>query len=141
MYLASSTYPDILFAVHQCKQFIKNPKRCHEEAIKRIGRYPKATHDKGIIYKPSNTNQLGCYVDADFADCFTEEISHLKTSLLSRTCCIIFPNGYPLVFISKKHEMIAISTTVAKYIDLSQSMRDLLPLRTILLELSRILVL
>ena len=81
MYLASSTYPDILFAVHQCKQFIKNPKRCHEEAIKRIGRYPKATHDIGIIYKPSNTNQLGCYVDADFADCFTEEIIVLQYSV------------------------------------------------------------
>ena len=49
--LASTSRPDILFAVHQCARFSSCPKRSHEEAVKRIGRYLKRTKDKGIIYE------------------------------------------------------------------------------------------
>ena len=38
-YLCRNTRPDIEFAVHQCARFQSNPKRAHEEAIKRICRY------------------------------------------------------------------------------------------------------
>ena len=140
MYLASSTRPDILFAVHQCAKYSSCPKRSHEEAVKRIGRYLKKTRLMGMIYKPDRTNQLNCYVDADFAGSFAHEISHLKASVLSRTGYIIYLCGCAIVFKSKMQSEIALSTTEAEYIALSQSMRDLLPLRTILSELSRILM-
>ena len=39
MYLASTTRPDIAFAVHQCARFTHNPKRSHEIALKQIGQY------------------------------------------------------------------------------------------------------
>ena len=48
-YLAASTRPDVLFAVHQCARFLTNPKLSHERAVKRIVRYLKGTKDKGII--------------------------------------------------------------------------------------------
>ena len=37
--VATSTWPDIVFAVHQCAKFSIDPKTCHEEAVKLIGRY------------------------------------------------------------------------------------------------------
>jgi hypothetical protein len=36
-------------------------------AIKQIVLYLSHTWDKGTIIKPTNTLQLDCYVDADFA--------------------------------------------------------------------------
>lgn len=127
-----STRPNMLFAVHQCAHYSQNPKRCHAEAVKRIGRYLKATSTKGIIYKPNGMNQLDCYVDADFTGGFSDEMVHLKASILSRNGYIIFLNGCPIVFVSKTREMIAPSTTEAEYMALSQSMRDILPLMNIL---------
>ena len=71
MYLASSTRPDILFAVHQCEKYSSCLKRSHEEAVKRIGRYLKKTSLMGMIYKLDGANRLDCYVDADFAGSFS----------------------------------------------------------------------
>ena len=139
MFLASSTRPDILFAVHQCAKFNSCPKRVHEEAVKRIGRYLKRTMDKGTILTPNGTHKLDCYVDADFAGCFDHEISDDRSSVLSRTGYSITYSGCPLLCVSKMQTEIALSTTEAEYIALSQSMRDLIPLRSILMDLSKIM--
>ena len=37
IYLARNTHPDIEYVVHQCARFQLNPKKSHENAIKRIG--------------------------------------------------------------------------------------------------------
>ena len=101
MYLASSTQPDILFAVHQCAKYSSNPKLSHDEGVKRIGRYLKKIRLMGMIYKPDGSNQLDCYVDADFAGCFVHDMSHLKASVLSRTGYVIFLCGCTIVFKSQ----------------------------------------
>ena len=66
-YLAASTRPDCLFAVHQCARFSANPKLSHERAVKRIVRYLKGTRDEGLIIKPDATAGVQCFVDADFS--------------------------------------------------------------------------
>jgi hypothetical protein len=65
-YIAASTRPDTLFAVHQCDRFCLDPKLSHEQAVKRIARYLAGTADKGIIYRPDVSQSLHCYIDADF---------------------------------------------------------------------------
>jgi hypothetical protein len=42
-YIASTSRPDISFAVHQCARFCNNPSRTHELALKRIIRFLKGT--------------------------------------------------------------------------------------------------
>ena len=137
MFLASSTRPDILFAVHQCAKFNSCPKRVHEEAVKRIGRYLKGTADRGTILTPNDTHKLDFFVDANFAGGFNHEISDDMSSVLSRTGYSITYSGCPLLCVSKMHTEIALSTTEAEYIALSQSIRDLIPLRSILIDLSK----
>ena len=66
MFVAMSTRPDITFAVYQCAKFNANPKQCHEEAVKRIERYLRRTRDKSLILTSNKSQQLDCYVDADF---------------------------------------------------------------------------
>ena len=58
LYLQGHTQPDISFAVNQCARYAFRPRRSHEEAMKRIGRYLKGTIDKGIIMKPSQSLQI-----------------------------------------------------------------------------------
>lgn len=49
-YLASSTRPDIQFAVHQCACFCNDPKLSHEQACKHICKYIRITATEGLIY-------------------------------------------------------------------------------------------
>ena len=59
-YIAGTTRPDILFAVHQCEKYTIYPKQSHEEAVKIIGRYLKMTKYKGLFFTPDGSNGLEC---------------------------------------------------------------------------------
>ena len=137
-YLAASTRPDILFAVHQCARFSSDPKLSHEQSVKRIVRYLKGTADKGIILSPDQNRCIECYVDADFAGAYKFEESHNPTSLLSRTGYTIYFKGCPILWVSKMQTEITLSTTEAEYVALSQSMRDVIPFMNIMDEINDI---
>ena len=57
---------------------------------------------------------------------------------MSRTGYIIKVVDYPIVWVSKMQTEIALSETEAEYISLGQSMRDLIPLRHIMLDVSSV---
>ena len=137
-YLAGTTRPDILFAVHQCAKYSIDPKQSHEEAVKRIGRYLKKTRDKGLVFTPDGSNKLECYADADFAGAWCKEDADEVGSVLSRTGYLIKFANCPIVWVSKMQTEVALSTTEAEYISLSQSMRDLIPLRRIMLDVASV---
>ena len=67
LYLAGNTWPDIAFAVHQCAWLSHQPKKCHEDEVKRIIRYLKGTHNKELIFEPTGELTLEAFADADFA--------------------------------------------------------------------------
>jgi hypothetical protein len=136
-YLSTSTRPDIAFAVHQCAKFSASPKRVHELAVRRIVRYLKGTCDRGYILRPSSTLNLDCFVDADFAGTWTSSTSDDPSSVKSRTGYVITLASCPILWSSKLQTEVALSTTEAEYIALSQSTRDLLPLCSLLIELSK----
>jgi len=133
------TRPDILFAVHQCARFCEHPKLSHEKAVKRIVRYLKRTPTEGIVLRPDSSRGIQCYVDADFAGGWSSADADDPSSVYSRTGYIIMYAGCPIVWVSKLQTEVALSTTEAEYIALSQAMRDLIPLLGLLEELSPIL--
>jgi hypothetical protein len=137
-YIAATSRPDITFAVHQCARFSANPSRIHELAVRRIVRYLKGTRDRGYILRPNETPSIDCYADADFAGAWTLETSDNPTSVKSRTGYLIMFAGCPILWSSKLQSEIALSTTEAEYIALSQAMRDLIPLRTIMREMAEV---
>jgi len=134
--LASSARPYIAFAVRQCAKFTTNPRRQHELAIRRIVRYLKATSTKGFILKPLFPPNLDCYVDADFAGTWTPSTSVDPSSVKSRTGYVITFASCPVLWCSKMQTEVALSTTEAEYIAMSQSARDIIPMRALLHELS-----
>ena len=135
-YLEKGTRPEIAYAVHQCARFCINPKRSHGDAIIQIAKYLKGTRDKGIIMNPDLSKSLEVYADADFAGNWHKETAPLDAATAkSRTGYVITLHGCPLIWHSKLQTQIALSTTEAEYISLSQSLRDAIPIMNLLTEL------
>jgi hypothetical protein len=135
MYLSSNAHPEIQFSVHQCARFTHCPRASHEEAIKHICRYLQGVKDNGLTFQPSPSLQLDCYVDADFAGLWNYECDQDPVCVKSRTGYVMTLGGCPIQWSSKLQTEIALSTTEAEYIALSQAMRELLPLRRLLSEI------
>ena len=92
--------------------------------------------DKGLVFTPSGSNGIKCYADADFSRAWFRENADQVGSVLSRTGYIIKFANCPIIWVSKMQTEIALSTTEVEYISLSKSMRDLIPLLHIMLEVS-----
>jgi hypothetical protein len=138
LYLQNSMRPNISMAVHQTAHFSNQPMLSHKKAIICIGRYLLDTHSHGIVYKPDTTKRLECYVNADFAGGWSQANSDNAENVLSRTGYIITYVGCPIHWVSRLQMEIALSTAEAEYIALSQSLRDVLPLISLLKELHKI---
>ena len=134
MYLCSNTRPDIQYAVHQCARFSHFPKKLHEDAITQICQNLQGTKEKGLRFKPDGELRLDCYVDADFAGLYNVEDTQDPVCVKSRTGYCLTLGSCPLIWVSKLQTEVALSTTEAEYIALSQSMRDLIPMRRLLQE-------
>ncbi|KAG7362125.1 hypothetical protein IV203_025791 [Nitzschia inconspicua] len=136
IYLQSNSRPDITYAVSAAARFTHSPKRSHEEALKRIGRYLKGTLNEGLVLRPSETLNIDCYVDADFAGLWPHEDKSDPTCVKSRTGFAICVANCPVIWSSKLQGDIATSTMEAEYSALSSAMRELLPFRELLLSLA-----
>jgi hypothetical protein len=137
-FLAMNTRPDIAYAVHQCARFCANPRVAHGTAVKRIGRYLKTTRTKGLILRPDGENNLHAYCDSDFCGTWTPKTAHERGSALSRTGYVITYSNCPIFWASKLQTEIALSTCEAEYIALSMCCRQLIPMRYLLEELSKL---
>ena len=136
LYISSNTRPDIQFAVHQVARFSHDPKQSHGQAVKRIVRYLLGTKDKGIQFVPDLNAGLDCYVDADFAGLYGYEEEQDPVSVRSRTGFVLTLFGCPIIWSSKLQTEITLSSTAAEYVAFSMAMRELLPMRALLEEMS-----
>jgi hypothetical protein len=134
-YLQSNSRPDIAYAVSSAARFTHNPRRSHEDALKRIGRYLKGTINEGLVLRPTETFDIDCYVDADFAGLWPHEDKSDPSCVKSRTGFTICIANCPVIWSSKLQGDIATSTMEAEYSALSMAMRELLPFRDLLLTL------
>jgi hypothetical protein len=110
---------------------------CHERGT-RINAVPGSTpntKDKGIIFKPNKSNKIDCHVDSDFSGLFAVEDGLKPICARSQTGYVIKYCDVPILWVSKIQTQNALSTIEAEYIALSQSMRDLIPIREILREI------
>ena len=135
LYLTTNTRPDITFAVSQAARFTHEPKQSHASAVKKIVRYLAKTKDKGtIVRKPTSEIKLDCFVDADFAGLYRTEANESIDSAKSRCGYIIKLGGCPILSKSALISSICLSTMESEYYSLSQSMRALLPIKSIVEE-------
>ena len=128
-YLANSVRPEIQMDVHQTARFSIKPTRSNEPDIVRIGRYLIDNPDPGVIYTVDKSRGLEVYVDADFAGGWNMADSTNSDNVLSRTGFVIRYAGCPVICSSKLQTEIALSTAEAEYIDMSQALREALPVQ------------
>ncbi|KAL7464856.1 hypothetical protein ACHAXS_005184 [Conticribra weissflogii] len=138
-YLQGTSRPELAMATHQCARFNTYPKLCHERAIKRICKYLLGSMDKGLIFSPDISKGLECYVDANFAGGWASGETENPESVLSRTGYVIMYAGCPITWCSKLQTEIALSTTEAEYIALSQAMREVIPFLNLMKEICDVL--
>ena len=141
LYLATNSRPDIAFAVSQVARFGSSPRQTHATAVKTIVRYIYRTIDKGIVMRPTGTPQVDCYVDADFAGLYKRETDDNVNSARSRTGYMIMLGNCPLVWKSQLQSEITLSTLEAEYSVLSSSMRMVLTIKRLLVDICEVITL
>jgi hypothetical protein len=125
MYAATSTRPDIAFAVATLSQFMRNPGRAHWEAAKHVMCYLKGTASLGLTLGSTDAG-LEAYVDADWA---SQPHRH------SMSGYVVLLNGGPVAWSARKQPLIALSTAEAEYIALTTVAREILYLQLLINEL------
>jgi hypothetical protein len=135
-YLAQTTRPDIIYAMHQIAKYLSDPRQSHGEAIRYLVRYLKKTRDIGLKFKPDPKKGFKGYCDTDFSGNWNREFAPIYPSTAkSQSGWIIFYAGCPVSWASKLQSQIALSTTKAEYIAMSQALRDIILVMNLLQEM------
>ena len=144
-YLYSHSMPEIGFAISQLARFTFSPRRSHELALIRLGQYIKGLLEdpnyKGMIMKPLQTDkfEMDIYCDTDFCGLFGKEKRNDPDNVRSRLGYCITLNGCPLIWKSCLIGSICLSTMMAEYYGLSTAMKEVLPLRRLVVTIGKAL--
>jgi hypothetical protein len=125
-----------MYAMHQIAKYSSDPRQSHGEAILYLVRYLNKMRDIGLKFKPDPKKGFKCYCDADFSGNWNRELAPVDPSTTkSRSGWIIFYTGCPVSWASKLQSQIALSTTEAEYIAMSQALRDVIPVMNLVQEM------
>ena len=102
--------PDIAFAVNKLAQYMSDPAKFHQTAVKHLLRYLRSTKDMQIRYGPETPNLVG-YSDADYGGD--------KSDRKSQSGNIFLLGGGAVSWHSRKQRSVSTSTTEAEYIAMS----------------------
>jgi len=124
MYAMLGTRPDISYAVSKVSQYSTNPNQTHWTAVKRVFRYLAGTANRGLYY---GTSMSGTgFTDADWG-------SGDDRKSIGGYAFIL--NGAAVSWNSKKQPTVALSSTEAEYIALTQAVKESIWLQALLLDL------
>jgi hypothetical protein len=130
MYASLGTRPDISFTVQHLSQFVNCFTSEHWMAIKHVFRYLKGTKSDGITYMRSDKINIEInmeiFVDTDFAN---------RADALSIGGYVLLINGSCIAWSSKKQRTVALSTTKAEYIALTEAAKEVVWLHKLLTDL------
>jgi hypothetical protein len=108
----------------------------HSKAILYLVCYLKKTRNLGLHFKPDPSIGFECYCNADFSGLWNKTFASVDPSTAkSRSGWIIFYAGCPITWASKLQSQVALSTTEAEYIAMSQALSDIIPIMGLLQEM------
>jgi hypothetical protein len=137
-YLAQRTRPDIVYATHQLAKYSSDPREPHGEAVLYLICYLKKTQGLGTHFKPDQDKGFKCYCNTDFSGNWNKHLALFDPSTAkSRSGWIVFYAGCLVIWESKLQTQVALSTTEAEYITMSQSLRDVLPIMFLVQEICK----
>ncbi|GAA0155422.1 transmembrane signal receptor [Lithospermum erythrorhizon] len=126
MYAMICTRPDIAYAVGLTSRFTSNPGKKHWEGLQWILRYLKGTLKMCICYG-STAEELLAYTDLDLAGDVT--------TMRSTSGYLVTYAGGAISWQSKQQKCVALSTTEAEYIAVTECSKEVLWLKRFTKEL------
>ena len=99
MYTAINTRPDIAFAVGKLSQYVVDPARHYEQAMKYLMWYLQSTIKHCLIYKASGSNQIIGYADGDYTKDRQDRKSTMGTIFLF--------GGGPILWSNRKQRSVS----------------------------------
>jgi hypothetical protein len=115
--------PDIVYATRQFAKYSSNPREPHGEAVLYLICYLKKTQDLVTCFKPNQDKGFKYYYDADYSGNWNKHLTPFDPSTAkSQSGWIVFYAGFPVIWASKLQTQVALSTTEAEYIAMSQSL-------------------
>lgn len=127
LYIMLGTRPDIAFAVVKLSQFAANPTEDHLNRALYICRYLIGTSNYALVYDGKSDGGLVAYADSDWA---SDPITRKSTTgYLVKLAKGVFSWN------SRAQKSIALSSTEAEYMSLSDTSRQLVWIRTLFQEL------
>ena len=130
MYLMVGTRPDLAAAVGALSQFAVDPCPTHWQALKRVLRYLQATPTHGIRFIGFSDGDLVGYSDADWAGDIESRRSTSGYVFMLNSGCISWR--------SKKQRTVALSSTEAEYMALSEAIQEAVWLKAFMCELGEV---
>ncbi|GMF29881.1 unnamed protein product [Phytophthora fragariaefolia] len=127
MYLACSTRPDISVAVAKLSRFLENPGEKHWKAGIKVVKYLLKPKNIGILYDGATSSELVAYSDADRAG--TRDDRRSVSGMMVMMC------GAPVVWRSTFQKTVALSSTKAEYMALSECVKGVVWMRLLLKDL------
>lgn len=128
MYLAVLTRPDIFFSVVFLSQFNNCYDSEHWLYAKRVLRYLKKTKHYGLTYTKNGNSKLKGFVDADWGNNVVDRKSY--TGL-----CFTLSDG-AISWVSKKQKSVALSSTEAEYMSITEACKEAMYLRRLVCEIT-----
>ncbi|KAM7461045.1 hypothetical protein LguiA_029166 [Lonicera macranthoides] len=127
MYAMVCTRLDIAQAVSIVSRYMANPGKPHWQAVKWVLRYLRGTMDKGLVFEKSGTSTIEGFVDSDYAGDLDKRRS---------TTGYVFTLGSgPLSWRSMIQSVVALSTTEAEYIAVTEAVKEAIWLRGLVSDL------
>jgi hypothetical protein len=132
MYAMLGTRPDIAYAVGSVSQFNSAPGNQHWTAVtKRILRYLKGTAHYGLTYTPSNEDH-----DHDYLDEYSDANWGSSEDRRSTGGFVFFLGSAAVSWSSKKQPTVALRSTEAEYMAITQATKELIWLQQLINEIS-----
>ena len=139
LYVTGHSRPELAYAVNCAARYMFSPKLLHEKALKRIGRYLKATRGRGLVLNPSSsTLKIDSYPDAGFAGMYGHESYDDPACVKSQTGYVINVADCPVMWQSKLQRETALSTMEAEIVALAHSCRELFPIMDMVESMSKV---
>jgi hypothetical protein len=126
-FLANATRPDIAYAVSRLALFSANPSLQHTGALKRVLQYLSGTKSHGITYSAMTSKNRGVNLCHGYADAAYTNVDECK----STSGYVYLVGGGAITWMSKRQSVVAMSSTEAEYIALSEAGREACWLRSL----------
>ena len=128
-FLEKSISPNIAYATHQCAHFSQDPRASHGDTIIHLVKYLKDTRMQGIMLYPKGRKSFEVYAGAKFSGKWHgPTVGNNPSTAKSQTGYAILYAGFLIIWCSKTQTQIALSTTKADYIALSQLLCNAIPM-------------